>query len=188
MKQKNDKISEQIEERKEDLKSLEPKLEELRTTVNDKERHKKQLKENISILESRKRVEELNREIERLKDDRGSIEGGDTAHEEVEKAEAEKQKLMVEQANIEGRWREIMDNVRSLSRKLATPEYKGIDEQCRVAEIKYTTTQMAAEDLKKYSDALDHALLQFHGKKINDINKVKSNKEYLFFFCRMPVH
>jgi hypothetical protein len=47
----------------------------------------------------------------------------------------------------------------SLQRKLSMPEYKGVDESYRVAMIKYETTQIAAEDLKKYYGALDKVSL-----------------------------
>jgi hypothetical protein len=40
-------------------------------------------------------------------------------------------------------------------RKLSGVEYKDVDEQYRVANIKMVTTKLAAEDLKKYGNALD---------------------------------
>jgi DNA repair protein RAD50 len=46
-----------------------------------------------------------------------------------------------------------------LQRKLSTPEYKGVDERYRVAMIKHETTQIAADDLKKYYGALDKVSL-----------------------------
>ena len=42
-----------------------------------------------------------------------------------------------------------------VQRKLLSEEYKDVDEQYRVAMIKLTTTKTAAEDLKKYGNALD---------------------------------
>lgn len=51
-------------------------------------------------------------------------------------------------------------------------EYKDVDEEYRVAKIKHSTTKLAAQDLRKYGNALDKALLQFHGVKIKEINKI----------------
>ena len=42
-----------------------------------------------------------------------------------------------------------------LQRKLSAPEYKEVDEEYRVAMIKYETTQMAVKDIEKYHSALD---------------------------------
>lgn len=55
---------------------------------------------------------------------------------------------------------------------MSTEEYKDVDEQYRVANIKHVTTQMAAEDLKKYWNAVDKALLKYHSVKIAEINKI----------------
>jgi hypothetical protein len=40
-------------------------------------------------------------------------------------------------------------------RKLSSTEYKDVDEQYRIANIKMITTNLAAQDLKKYGNALD---------------------------------
>lgn len=54
-------------------------------------------------------------------------------------------------------------------RKLSSAEYKDVDEQYRVANIKMITTNLAAQDLKKYGNALD---------------KVTVLKNHVFF----PIH
>lgn len=38
--------------------------------------------------------------------------------------------------------------------------------------IEYETTTIVVTDLDKYYDALDKALLRYHGMKIADINKI----------------
>lgn len=50
-------------------------------------------------------------------------------------------------------------------------EYKDVEERHRVKMIEYETTNIVVGDLDKYYDALDKALLRYHGMKINDINK-----------------
>jgi DNA repair protein RAD50 len=57
-------------------------------------------------------------------------------------------------------------------RKLSSPDYKNVDEKFRIALIDVETTQIASEDLKKYGNALDKAILKFHHVKIDDINKI----------------
>ena len=86
----------------------------------------------------------------------------------------------------------------TLQRKLSQEEYRNIDEEYRVAEIKCNTTQMAVRDIEKYHSALgksylflplshqfstlltisrsllflDKALLRFHSLKIAEINTI----------------
>ena len=57
-------------------------------------------------------------------------------------------------------------------RKLNAPEYKNVEEEHRVAMIKYDTTQMLVRDIEKYYTALDKALCRFHSIKIAEINKI----------------
>ncbi len=49
-------------------------------------------------------------------------------------------------------------------RKLSSAEYKEVDEQYRVANIKMITTNLAAQDLKKYGNALDKVTFLLHNK------------------------
>jgi hypothetical protein len=49
----------------------------------------------------------------------------------------------------------VMQNFLVPKRKLSSAEYKDVDEQYRVANIKMITTNLAAQDLKKYGNALD---------------------------------
>ena len=51
-------------------------------------------------------------------------------------------------------------------------EYKDVTERHRVKMIEHETTQIVVTDLDKYYDALDKALLRYHGMKIADINKI----------------
>jgi DNA repair protein RAD50 len=46
-------------------------------------------------------------------------------------------------------------------------EYHDVDERHRVKMIEHETTQIVVQDLDKYYDALDKALLRYHGMKIN---------------------
>jgi DNA repair protein RAD50 len=75
-------------------------------------------------------------------------------------------------ARLGGRRGEIIEQIRSLNRKLQSEEYKNVDERHRKEKVKYDTTQMAIHDLDSYSSALDKALLRFHSIKIAEINKI----------------
>jgi DNA repair protein RAD50 len=57
-----------------------------------------------------------------------------------------------------------MLNFSHVKRKLSSAEYKDVDEQYRIANIKMITTNLAAQDLKKYGNALDKVI--FHCYRI----------------------
>jgi DNA repair protein RAD50 len=155
-----------------ELQVLRPELDGLMTAVNDQERHKKQLKANIDVLAANKQIQELEEGINSLQEERESIDGADTASERLSNAKSTKEKQASMKSRIEGRWHEIVEQIRAVKRKLSSPDYKNVDEKFRIALIDVETTQIASEDLKKYGNALDKAILKFHHVKIDDINKI----------------
>lgn len=160
------KVLAQIDQKRKDQETLEPELETARTAVQDQERHKKMLRENIDVMEGEAAAEELAGQIEQLNEKLEGVEGGKTATDELQRATEIKQKRVADMNRLEGRWMEIVEKIRTLQRKLKSEEYKDVDEQFRESNIKYYTTVVAAEDLKKYYTAVDKALLQFHAVKI----------------------
>jgi DNA repair protein RAD50 len=62
--------------------------------------------------------------------------------------------------------------LKTITVKLKSSEYKDIDERHRVKMIEHQTTLLAVSDLDKYYTALDKALMKFHSIKIADINKI----------------
>jgi DNA repair protein RAD50 len=155
-----------IEKKGEELRALGPELESARTAVQDQNRHKKMLRENIDIMESEVAIKENTARIQQLQEKLASVEGGETAADDYRSAQHAKEKRVADKNRLEGRWHEIVEKIRTLKRKLSTEEYKDVDEQFRSANIKYHTTMLAAEDVKKYWNAVDKALLQFHAVKI----------------------
>ena len=162
-----------IESSKEELESVRPKLATAQAAIDDQDRQKRQLKSNIEILRLEKDVETLDGKLDRLRTEIGNVPGGATAVAKAESATKEREHLIAERSKNEGRWSEIFEQIRGLKvcsmvyqyatvayltllqRKLSSPEYKDVDEKHRVAVIKYETTIIAADDLKKYGNALD---------------------------------
>ena len=165
-------VREEIAERQQDVDKLKPKVEEVKRAVHDQERHRKQLQQNVEILESGKVVSELTKEIEELRERKGEIEEADDAFDLFTEAKKRNGEQQERKYRTEGRFSEVVEQIRSLKRKLKAPEYRNVEEEYRVEMIKHQTTVMAASDLKKYATAIDKALLQFHSLKIREINKI----------------
>jgi DNA repair protein RAD50 len=108
------KVADRIKDQRSALATLEPEVESVRNTVNDQERHKKQLKENVEILESEKRINELVEEIGGLDSKLENVEGRDTCIGKHEEANRRREKQLGAKARIEGRWGEIVEQIRSL--------------------------------------------------------------------------
>lgn len=155
-----------IQAQQKEKSDLEPQLATASASVENQERYKKLLRDNIALVNEEGKISEISDSIEKLQEEFDGIEGADDAVEKHHEAQALKQKMLGEKARLEGRWMEVVEKVRSMKRKLSADEYKNVDEQHRVASIKHDTTQLASADLKKYYTAVDKALLQYHSVKI----------------------
>jgi DNA repair protein RAD50 len=166
------KLSEKITAEKEALEELMPTLDAVAKAVDDQARHKKLLQDNIELLENLEEIQELEDAIEALKKERSEVEGSDTADELLQKTVETISKNEAIIARLEGRRAEIIEQVRGLNRKLQSADYADIDTRYRKEKIKFDTTQLAIKDIDHYANALDKALLKFHGIKIAEINRL----------------
>lgn len=137
------------------VREIQPQLAALTKAVDDQERHKKNLKENIELIGSKQRIGELEKEIDALERKASTVDGHDTVFDDMSALKARKEGFMKSTARLEGRRGEVLESIRSIKRKLSADEYKNVDEQFRVEMIKFETTQVAVKDLDKYYTALD---------------------------------
>lgn len=165
-------VLEKIEANRKAKRELAPQLARATASVENQEREKKLLRDNIDLITEEEKIKKFDENIEKLNEELSSIEGADEARGKLDVAETCKQKRVSEKARLEGRWMEVVEKIRSLKRKLSTDEYKNVDEEFRVANIKFKTTEMAAKDIKKYYNAVEQAIQQYHQVKIAEINKI----------------
>ncbi|EQC41195.1 hypothetical protein SDRG_01171 [Saprolegnia diclina VS20] len=77
-----------------------------------------------------------------------------------------------ERAVFRGKQEALQEAIRNVQLKLHGRDLKNIDEKQRCKLIDYETTMMAVSDLDKYYKALDLSLMEFHSKKIEEINAI----------------
>eukprot|EP00899_Mesostigma_viride_P026980 jgi/Mesvir1/7467/Mv19232-RA.2 len=63
-------------------------------------------------------------------------------------------------------------SVEKNEKELKQPQFKNIDDRHKHQLIELKTTEMAIKDLDKYYNALDKALMAYHGNKMAEINKI----------------
>ena len=106
-------VQEKMSQKNREIDELLPRLEETKNAVQDQERYKNQLTQNIEIVKGKKRIKVLNRDIAQLQDNIGQIEGYDTAHEKWDRAKAQRDELMESKFRSEGRFSEIVEQIRA---------------------------------------------------------------------------
>jgi len=154
-----------------DLDKMKPQLETLKKQVEDGERQKKIIIDNLELFKLQKKLTQLKEEIESAQNEVNGM-GGDGAREKYDTSLSNIRHNQTKIERYNGRVQGLTEQKRHLRRKLNEPEYKGVDERQRKKMIEHETTGIVVADLDKYYDALDKALLRYHGIKINDINKI----------------
>lgn len=101
-------------EKNSQLKALQPQLDRILKAVEDQERHKKNLKENIELINSTQLIEELKKEIAKLEEKAATVEGHETVYDDIESLRARKEEILKAAARLEGRRAEILESVRSI--------------------------------------------------------------------------
>ena len=105
-------IMEQMEKRQVEVDTMKPELDKLSKAVEDQEQHKKNLKDNMEIIQSSKHMDTLEKEIERLEASKSDIVGHETCQEEYDKLVEERRVLDSKKARLEGRRGEVIESIR----------------------------------------------------------------------------
>ena len=113
-KRKSDELKDKISDKQRHIEKLQPAIEDLAKSIEDQERHRKNLKENIDLINSRKKIEELEKTIGKLEEEVSNVKGHDTCYDDMEGLSRRKQSVDTETAELQGRRREIMGHVRSI--------------------------------------------------------------------------
>jgi hypothetical protein len=107
-------LQNQKKEKEERSRSIKPDLDRLTKALEDQERHKKNLNENINMMNLSTDIRQLATEIELKRMDASNIEGYDHVHSDSAKLESRKSKLERANARLDGRRGEIIENIRSV--------------------------------------------------------------------------
>jgi hypothetical protein len=114
-------ILNEIDEEKRRLLALQPEVEASRSVVKDQTQRKKLLRDNIDLIKKQVELEQHDSRIQILEDQLVRIKGRSTCHDEYKRAKLQKDKLTEEKARIDGRWDEIVEQIRSLQVRFAFP-------------------------------------------------------------------
>ncbi|KAG0211703.1 DNA repair protein rad50 [Mortierella sp. NVP41] len=78
--------------------------------------------------------------------------------------------LSSERAGLQGELRQMQDQKRTYEGELQV-EYKDVVQNYHDSLIGYKTTELALQDLEKYTKALQSAIVEYHTMKMEEINK-----------------
>ncbi|KAJ2904545.1 DNA repair protein RAD50 [Zalerion maritima] len=143
---------------------------QLREEMANSDRRKKNICDNINYRKNLRILETLRADIEDL-ESRNATEDYDRLLREAKKYENEYSVILAERSSIMG---SMKTKDEELSRVLEewNMDYKNADKKYRESHIKVETTKAAIEDLGKFAVALDKAIMEYHKRKMEDVNRI----------------
>ena len=165
-------VSNEMKRNHQKLKDNEPAIEMLKTKLNDKQGMRENVSKNIDLKKMYDKILVLKREHAELESKLENVEGYKTVKKDIQESSQKIQQYTSEKDRNDGVVETYKSQMRELKRKLKTPEYDDVDERHRVKMIECEISSLAVSDLEKYYNALDKALLRYHGMKIAEINKI----------------
>lgn len=111
---KSKRVADSISAKKTEQQVVVSELNKRKATLNDQDRKKKQLVHNIAIIEATRRATELEKEKKELERKTHGMESSKSLYEKQHVAQQRKEKQQELKFRTEGRWSEIVEQIRSL--------------------------------------------------------------------------
>ena len=142
----------------------------LQKKVDDSEHNKRIIQDNIRYRKNLRELEVVQNDIAEL-EDRNVTDDYDHLYREAQRADRKWQQLQSDKGPLVGsitaKDSQLADLLEEYDR-----EYRDAAEKYKEMHIKVETTKAAIEDMKKYSSALDSAIMKFHSLKMQEINAI----------------
>ncbi|PMD38547.1 hypothetical protein L207DRAFT_463286 [Hyaloscypha variabilis F] len=142
----------------------------MKKVIDNSEHEKRTIQDNIRYRKNVRDLEEVKAEIAKLKD-RNVTDDYDLLQREAQRADSHWQELQSTRGHLSGTYTAKNSQLAELVAEYDR-EYKDAAEKYKEMHIQVETTKAAIEDMKKYSSALDSAIMKFHSLKMQEINAI----------------
>jgi DNA repair protein RAD50 len=162
-----------IAEQEEQLRTWQPQYNTVLAELNNQERAKKTYSQNIELRAAKAELQELKASYQQKVSQSGHDESKyQDVQRQLQKLEQDSQTAATKRDKMQGKLENCQQQAVTLTAKLQSNLFVGIDEKHRRKHIEVETTELACKDLDNYYNALDTALQSFHTQKIKEINKI----------------
>ncbi|KKA28826.1 hypothetical protein TD95_000300 [Thielaviopsis punctulata] len=141
----------------------------LKRELDNGDRQRKNISDNLNYRRNQRLLDTLRAEIAEL-EGRDASEDHRQLDDEANALESHNSRLLAERGSVMGMMKSRDDQLRKLL-EVWDLEYKDAAHKFREAHIKVQTTKAAIEDLGRYGDALDKAIMQYHAMKMRQVNE-----------------
>ncbi|KAK3355628.1 LOW QUALITY PROTEIN: hypothetical protein B0H65DRAFT_505507 [Neurospora tetraspora] len=152
-----------------DMKDLTIQINKLNKEIDNSDAKRRNIADNLTYRKNLRERDALEEEIEEL-ESRNAQEDYDRLVKEAHKLEFRRGELNAESERLMGSMSTKDEQFARLEEEYEI-ELKGARARYKESHIKVETTKAAIEDLARGTMALDHAIMQYHSLKMEEINR-----------------
>ncbi|KAL5013552.1 hypothetical protein ScPMuIL_007822 [Solemya velum] len=164
-------IQNKIDECEEEQKDLATNIDKLRNALATTQARQRELADNLQLRKKVQEIKNMSSEVAELQKQLGGFDIQNLERER-RKLQQNQEKLKTDQNIADGRQRGYEEQITSIKKELSSDMYKGAGDKYRAQVITFRTTELANSDLEKYYRALDKAIMNYHTRKMEEINKI----------------
>ena len=163
-------LEKSISNTKHEVDELTKRNNKLRTDIDNGDRKKKNINDNINYRKNLREIDTLKRDIEELTE-RNADEDYERLRGEARQLENHSNRLLAERGSVMGTMKTKDEELGRLLQEWEL-DYKDAKAKYRESHIRVETTKAAIEDLAQCSSAVDKAVMQFHSMKMAEVNRI----------------
>ena len=155
------------------LSEIHPEINSIQLELTSQEANKKSIEDNIALRLLKSKIVELTTSLSNnTSSSSSSSDEISMIRRDLLRYQQNLNQHLRNDALLEGRMHEVEKQVNSVLQRLNSRDYKNVNDEYRKCLIDHETVLLATSDLETYYHALDNALLNFHTRRIREVNKV----------------
>lgn len=163
-------LEKSISNTKHEVDELTKRNNKLRTDIDNGDRKKKNIGDNLNYRKHLRALDALKQDIEELTE-RNAHEDQERLDVEATQLENHSNRLLAERGSVMGTMKTKDEELGRLLQEWEL-DYKDAKAKYRESHIRVETTKAAIEDLAQCSSAVDKAVMQFHSMKMAEVNRI----------------
>lgn len=153
-----------------EIEDLTVRTNKLKQDIDNGDRKKKNIGDNINYRKHLRTLEVLRRDIAEL-EDRNAHEDYERLQGDARQLENHSNRLFAERGSVMGMMKTKDEELDRLLKEWEL-DYKDAKQKYRESHIRVETTKAAIEDLAQCGNAVDKAVMQFHSMKMAEVNRI----------------
>ncbi|KAF9925029.1 DNA repair protein rad50 [Linnemannia zychae] len=164
-----DSYIDEINQHTEDLQATDKQMQTLQEQLSEFKNLQRNIDDNLRYRRYKAKAQDLDVQIAATMSKKNQ-EADETYARQLNRLSKKQSNLSSERAGLQGELRQMQDQKRAYESELQS-EYKDVVQNYHDSLIGYKTTELALQDLEKYTKALQSAIVEYHTMKMEEINK-----------------